>query len=56
MASIYDQSVPILIKYLNNFLAILKKAEEYAAKEGSPDDRPSKEKLLTYRLRDDMKP
>lgn len=49
--------VPILIHYFNNFSAILKKAEEYAVQESSSSsDHPTKETLLTHRLRDDMLP
>ncbi|OBT72339.1 hypothetical protein VF21_09450 [Pseudogymnoascus sp. 05NY08] len=51
MASLYDQSIPVLIKFLNNLSAILDKSVAYADEKGI-----SHEELLTTRLRDDMRP
>ncbi|KAF2761560.1 hypothetical protein EJ05DRAFT_472540, partial [Pseudovirgaria hyperparasitica] len=51
MTSLYDQSVPILIKYLNNLTNILKKGEAYADEKGI-----AHETMLQYRLIEDMRP
>ncbi|OBT43234.1 hypothetical protein VE00_06414 [Pseudogymnoascus sp. WSF 3629] len=51
MTSLYDQSIPVLIKYFNNLSAILDKTIAYADEKGI-----SHEELLTARLRDDMRP
>ncbi|KFY94386.1 hypothetical protein V500_03285 [Pseudogymnoascus sp. VKM F-4518 (FW-2643)] len=51
MTSLYDQSIPVLIKYFNNLSQILDKSIAYADEKGI-----AHEELLTARLRDDMKP
>jgi hypothetical protein len=51
MTSLYDQSIPVLIKYLNNVSVVLDKSIAYADEKGI-----AHEELLTARLRDDMRP
>ena len=51
MSSLYDQSIPVMIKYLNNAYKMLDKAVAYADEKGIPH-----EDILTFRLRDDMRP
>jgi hypothetical protein len=51
MASLYDQSIPVMIKYLNNMSKILDKTVAYADEKGLKHD-----KILALRLRDDMRP
>ncbi|KFY44493.1 hypothetical protein V494_01450 [Pseudogymnoascus sp. VKM F-4513 (FW-928)] len=51
MTSLYDQSIPVLIKFFNNLSQILDKSIAYADEKGI-----AHEELLTARLRDDMKP
>lgn len=51
MSSIYDQSIPIMIKHLNNMSKILDKAVIFADEKGMKH-----EELLELRLRDDMRP
>lgn len=50
MTSLYDQSVPVLIKYLNNFSAILDKAQKFADEKGLKH-----EEFLEFRLVSDMR-
>lgn len=50
MASLYDQSVPVLIKYLNNFAEILEKGRKFA------DEKSMKhEEMIGFRLIADMR-
>jgi hypothetical protein len=51
MSSLYDQSIPVMIKYLNNASKMLDKAATYADEKGMKH-----EDILTFRLRDDMRP
>jgi 3-oxoacyl-ACP reductase-like protein len=51
MSSLYDQSIPVMIKYLNNASKMLDKAAAYADEKGMKH-----EDILTFRLRDDMRP
>jgi hypothetical protein len=51
MTSLYDQSIPVLIKYFNGISKIIDKAVAYADEKGI-----THEELLTTRLRDDMRP
>lgn len=51
MGSLYDQSIPVLIKYFNNLSLILDKSTAYADEKGI-----AHEELLNARLRDDMLP
>ena len=51
MTSLYKQSVPVFIKSLHNLSAILNKTVAYADGKGIKH-----EELLTFRLRDDMRP
>ena len=51
MSSLYDQSIPIFIKYFNSASKILDKAVAYADEKGIKHDE-----ILTFRLRDDMRP
>ncbi len=51
MSSIYDQSIPVMIKYLTNASKLLDRAVAYADEKGIPH-----EDILTFRLRDDMRP
>ncbi|KAN0119516.1 hypothetical protein V8E51_001724 [Hyaloscypha variabilis] len=51
MSSLYDQSIPVMIKYLTNASKMLDKAIAYADEKGIPH-----EDILTFRLRDDMRP
>jgi hypothetical protein len=51
MSSLYDQSIPVMIKYLTNASKMLDKAVAYADEKGIPH-----EDILTFRLRDDMRP
>ncbi|KAK4890341.1 hypothetical protein LTR27_010984 [Elasticomyces elasticus] len=51
MPSLYDMTVPIFLRALNNQTAILKKAEQHCIDKGiSPDT------LMTWRLAEDMHP
>ncbi|KAH8646014.1 hypothetical protein BGZ60DRAFT_438350 [Tricladium varicosporioides] len=51
MSSLYDQSIPVMIKYLGNISKILDKTVAWA------DENSKKhEEILTFRLRDDMRP
>ncbi|KAK7967064.1 uncharacterized protein PG986_001341 [Apiospora aurea] len=50
MASLYDQSIPVFVKYLKNFSAMIDKSAAYAEEKGiSHDD------LLSYRLVPDQR-
>jgi len=49
MTSLYDQSIPVLVKYLQNLAGLLKKAEEFADKRGMKH-----EEILQSRLIADM--
>jgi len=49
MSSLYTQTVPVLIKFLNNFSALLKKAQDFADKKGMKH-----EEMLSFRLVSDM--
>jgi hypothetical protein len=51
MSSLYDQSIPIMIKYLNNMSKILDKTVAYADEIGL-----KQVEILALRLRDDMSP
>ena len=51
MSSLYDQSIPVMIKYLTNASKILDKTVAYADEKGMKH-----EDILTFRLRDDMRP
>ncbi|EHK96117.1 hypothetical protein M7I_8203 [Glarea lozoyensis 74030] len=51
MTSLYDQSVPMMIKYLNNASKILDKTVTFAK-----DNDKNLDEILTFRLRDDMRP
>ena len=51
MSSLYDQSIPVMIKYLTNASKILEKTVAYADEKGMKH-----EDILTFRLRDDMRP
>lgn len=49
MSSLYQQFVPVLIKYLNNLSLILEKAEKFCEEKGiKPED------MISYRLIADM--
>lgn len=51
MASLYQQSIPVMLKYLNNVSKILDKTVVYADKNGIEH-----KEILNVKLRDDMKP
>ena len=51
MSSLYDQSIPVMIKYLNNMSKILDKTVAYADEKGMKH-----EEILAFRLREDMRP
>ncbi|KAK7953690.1 hypothetical protein PG996_014582 [Apiospora saccharicola] len=51
MASLYDQSIPVLIKYLQGFSAMIDKSAAYADEKGISHDA-----LLSYRLVPDQRP
>ncbi|KAK6850249.1 hypothetical protein PG995_014082 [Apiospora arundinis] len=51
MASLYEQSIPVLIKYLQAFSAMLDKAAAFADEKGTSHDD-----LLSYRLVPDQRP
>lgn len=51
MSSLYNQSVPVMIKFLHNVSKILDKTVAYAEEKGLKHDE-----ILTFRLREDMKP
>lgn len=51
MTSLYNQSIPPMIKSLRNLSGILTTAVKYAEEKGIPH-----EKLLSYRLIEDMRP
>ena len=51
MTSLYKQSIPVFIKYLNNLSHILTKSEQYATEKGM-----AHKEMLEFRLRDDMRP
>lgn len=49
--SLYQQSIPIFVKYLHALSGLLNKAVDHAAAKNVPH-----EKLLTFRLIEDMRP
>jgi Domain of unknown function (DUF1993) len=51
MSTLYDQSIPVMIKYLNNCSKMLDKTVKWADENGK-----KYEDILTFRLRDDMRP
>ncbi|KAK8100660.1 uncharacterized protein PG998_007940 [Apiospora kogelbergensis] len=51
MASLYDQSIPVFIKYLQGFSAMIDKAVTFADEKGTSHDD-----LLSYRLVPDQRP
>ena len=51
MSSLYDQYIPVTIKYLNNASKLLDKTEKFAKENNKNIDE-----ILAFRLRDDMKP
>lgn len=50
MTSLYEQSVPVFIKYLNNLSAIVEKGRKFAEEKAMKD-----EELITFRLVPDMR-
>lgn len=50
MSSLYQQSIPVLIKYLENFAAILEKGRQYADEKGMKH-----EEMINFRLVADMR-
>lgn len=51
MASLYDQSIPVFVKYLKNMSRILDMTVAYANEKGLEHN-----KILSFRLREDMRP
>jgi hypothetical protein len=51
MSSLYNQSIPVMIKYLHNVSKILDKTVAYADEKGLKHDE-----ILAFRLREDMRP
>ena len=51
MLSLYEASVPMMIKSLRNLKTILNKAEEHCKTQGTDP-----KEMLTYRLVEDMRP
>jgi hypothetical protein len=51
MSSLYNQSIPVMIKYLHNISKILDKTVAYADEKGLKHDE-----ILSFRLREDMRP
>jgi len=51
MPSLYQQSVPMMIRYMKNFGAMLEKGKAFADAKGM-----TYEEMLSYRLVEDQKP
>jgi uncharacterized protein len=50
MASLYQQSIPVLVKYLNNLSGLLEKGVQFCVEKGK-----SQEEMLSFRLIEDMR-
>lgn len=50
MTSLYQQSIPVLVKYLNNLSGIIEKGRQFADEKGMKH-----EELITFRLAPDMR-
>lgn len=50
MTSLYQQSIPVLVKYLNNFSALLEKGRQFADEKGMKH-----EDFINFRLIADMR-